>query len=53
MEALDFRINYLERMEQLLGENNDAESFVKAMEAAYPGLAGEEGLQALAQNLYK
>lgn len=52
-EDLNFRIGYLSKIEQLLSENNDAASFVKALKTAYPNLPGEEGLDALAANLYK
>lgn len=50
---LDFRISYLSKIEQLLAKNNDAASFVSDLKAAYPSLLGEEGLDALAANLYK
>lgn len=50
---LDFRIGYLSKMKQLLAKNNDAASFVDSMKAAFPNLPGEEGLDALAANLYK
>lgn len=50
---LDFRIGYLSKMKQLLEKDNDAASFVSDLKAAYPNLPGEEGLDALAANLYK
>lgn len=50
---LTFRIGYLKKMQQLLSKNKDAAAFVKAMKAAYPNLPGEDGLDALAANLYK
>ena len=49
---LTFRIGYLTKMQQLLSEKTDATSFVKALKAAYPNLPGEEGLDAVAANLY-
>lgn len=52
-ETLDFRIQYLEKIETLLRENKDAKSFVNALKAAYPNLPGAEGVDALAKNLYK
>lgn len=52
-DAVEFKIAYLEKMKQLLAENKDAASFVKAMESAYPELPGAEGLPALAEALYK
>lgn len=51
--AIDFRISYLEKIQQLLAKDNDAASFAKDLKTAYPGLSGEEGVDALAQNLYK
>lgn len=50
---LAFRIGYLKKISQLLSENKDAASFVKALQSAYPDLPGSEGLDALAANLYK
>lgn len=52
-EDLDFRIAYLTKMGQLLSENNDAASFAQALKDAYPALAGADGVDALAANLYK
>lgn len=52
-EDLDFRIAYLTKMRQLLSENNDAASFAQALKDAYPALAGADGVDALAVNLYK
>lgn len=51
--ALDFQIDYLKKIGELLKSNSDAEAFAAAMKQAYPNLAGEENLEALAQNLYK
>ena len=53
VDALDFRIQYLEKMEMLLRENSDASAFVAALKKAYPDLTGAEGLEALAKNLYQ
>ncbi len=52
-DALNFRIGYLEKVEQLVNDNKDAKHFVTALKKAYPGLPGENGLEALAQTLYK
>lgn len=52
-EAVDFRIAYLEKIQQLLDTAKDSETFVGDLKAAYPGLNGEEGLPALAKNLYQ
>lgn len=51
-EDLDFQIAYLTKMEQLLAENKDAANFAQALKNAYPNLAGAEGVEALAANLY-
>lgn len=52
-EALQFRRDYLKTVKRLLAENKDAASFASALKSAYPNLAGEEGVDALAQALYK
>mgnify|MGYP001670689269 CR=1 FL=1 len=52
-DALNFRIAYLEKMQQLLNENKTAGSFANALKAAYPGLAGEDAVNDLAQAFYK
>lgn len=52
-EAMEFKVNYLETVKRLLAENATSASFVEALKKAYPGLPGEQGLEALAANLYK
>lgn len=52
-DAVEFKIAYLTKMKQLLGENNSADEFVESMKKAYPGLTGESGLVDLAKALYK
>ena len=52
-DAIDFQISYLEKVQDLLDNCKNAATFVVAMKGTYPGLAGEQGLEALAQNLYK
>ena len=52
-DAIDFQISYLEKVQDLLENCKNAATFVVAMKGTYPGLAGEQGLEALAQNLYK
>ena len=52
-DAIDFQISYLEKVQDLLENCKNAQTFVVAMKGTFPGLAGEQGLEALAQNLYK
>ncbi len=52
-EALEFRINYLLKIQELLAGKPDAKSLSAQLKAAYPGLAGEEGVDALAEALCK
>ena len=51
--ALEFRIGYLRKIQELLAGKPDAKSFSAHLKAAYPGLAGEEGVDALAEALCK
>lgn len=51
--GLNFRISYLKTVKKLLAKDADAASFASDLKAAYPGLAGEEGVDALAEALYK
>lgn len=53
LDALNFRIGYLKTIAKLLEKDTTAEAFVSDLKAAYPGLAGEDGLAAMAANLYK
>lgn len=48
-----FRISYLNKVKELLQSEPNAEAFATALIAAYPGLAGKDGVQALAESLYK
>ena len=52
-DAVEFKIAYLKKMKELLAVNRTAQSFVEAMKEAYPGLAGEAGLEELGNALYK
>ena len=52
-EALSFKIAYVIKVKELLGQNDNAAAFAKALKAAYPSLPGEEGVDALAEALYK
>jgi len=51
--ALEFRINYLRKILELLAGKQDAKTFSAQLKSAYPGLAGEEGVDALAEALCK
>ena len=52
-DAMEFKIGYLRKMKEVLAASDTAQAFAAAMRAAYPGLPGEAGLEALAQALYK
>lgn len=52
-DELDFRINYLKKVLELLDSAGDAATFASELKKAYPGLAGEENVAALAEALYK
>ena len=52
-DAVEFKIAYLKKMKELLAENKTVQTFVDAMKEAYPGLAGEAGLEELGNALYK
>lgn len=51
--GLDFRIGYLAKIQELLAAKPDAKTFASQLKAEYPGLAGEEGVDALAEALCK
>ena len=50
-DAVEFKITYLKKMKELLAANRTAQAFVDAMKDAYPGLAGEAGLEELGKAL--
>lgn len=52
-DAVEFKIAYLKKMKDVLGSANTAQDFVTAMKEAFPGLAGEAGLDDLGKALYK
>ena len=52
-DAVEFKIAYLKKMKELLAENKTVQTFVDAMKEAYPGLAGEAGLEELGKALCK
>lgn len=51
--GLDFRIAYLIKIQKLLAAKPDAKTFASQLKAEFPGLAGEEGVEALAEALCK
>lgn len=52
VEAVRFKIGYLQTLKKLRDANPDADSFVEAVKRSYPGLPGEAGLPDLAKALY-
>lgn len=53
INALDFQIQYLEKVKENLSKNNSADEFIAAMKSVYQNIAGEDDLLAVAANLYK
>ena len=51
--SVEFKINYLKKVKELLGKDKTADTFIADMKTAFPGLPGEENLAGLAQALYK
>lgn len=51
--GLDFKIAYLTKIQELLAAKPDAKTFAAQLKAEFPGLAGEEGVDALAEALCK
>lgn len=52
-DAVEFKINYLKKMKEVLGNNQTAQAFMDDMKKAFPGLPGEAGLEELSKALYK
>ena len=52
-ESVEFKIDYLKKMKQILRENSTAERFISAMTQTFPSLPGENNLTDLAKALYK
>jgi len=50
---MKFKLKYLKTLKKLYLRNQTADAFVAAVKKAYPRLQGEEGLSAVAANLYK
>lgn len=53
MDAVEFKIAYLQTMKKALSKNKTAAAFVAAMKKAYPDIPMADNLTAVAQNLYK
>ena len=51
-DAVQFKIDYLTKVLELLKTNKTPDAFVQALKSAFPGLAGEDGLVQLAEKLY-
>ena len=52
-DAVEFKIDYLKKMKEVLGNNRTAQAFTDGMKKAFPGLPGEAGLEELSKALYK
>ena len=52
-DAVKFKIAYLKKMKEVLGNNQTAQAFMDDMKKAFPGLPGEAGLEELSKALYK
>ena len=52
-DAVKFKIDYLKKMKEVLGNNRTAQAFTDDMKKAFPGLPGETGLEELSEALYK
>lgn len=52
-EAVEFKIEYLKTIKNLLASATNAEDFVTELNKAYPNLPGADGLNDLAAALYK
>ena len=52
-DAVKFKIAYLKKMKEVLGNNQTAQAFTDNMKKAFPGLPGEAGLEELSKALYK
>ena len=52
-DAVEFKIDYLKKMKEVLGNNQTAQAFTDDMKKAFPRLPGEAGLEELSKALYK
>ena len=53
VDDVRFKIDYLKKMKALRASEATPEAFAAALRSAYPGLPGEEGIDALAKALYQ
>ena len=53
VDAVKFKITYLETMKKILADSKTTDVFIDAMKKAYPNLQGESELKKLAESLYK
>ena len=52
-DAVQFKIDYLKKMKEVLGNSRTVQDFVDGMKKAFPGLPGEAGLEDLGKALCK
>jgi len=52
-DDMKFKLEYLKTLKALRDTNATADEFTAAVKAAFPGLPGEDGVAAVAANLYK
>ena len=52
IDAIEFELDYLRKIQELLKTQPDAKTFANALIAAYPDLAGADNVPALAELLY-
>lgn len=50
---VEFKLAYLTKAKELRASCADAKAWAEAMKVAFPGLPGEEGVEALAEAIYK
>ena len=50
-DAVQFKIDYLKKMKEVLGNSRTVQDFVDGMKKAFPGLPGEAGLEDLGRIL--
>lgn len=53
IDAVKFKIQYLETMKEILANSKTTAAFIAAMKKEYPNLQGENGLEELAKALYE
>ena len=53
IKAVDFQIEYLKKMKEILNSSVSEESFISAISKVFPNLPGEKNLKSIAEILYK